>query len=146
MENLFDEGKDARVTERKIRTVERIIESIDEMKEQFNFVPSNSYSDALMNLYYNNCIFLDDYTGRILAESKATMECVLYSEYYWGHCFIKRAKELMYTDAGFEQWHYKIIEKMEHSGMEIDYALLERIDSNIEPLITPNGRDTKTRW
>jgi len=47
-----------------------------------------------------------------------------------GHRFIERLKAISLSDAGFEQWHFSLIEKIESSCGAVDFTLLEKIDKN----------------
>ena len=58
------------------------------------------------------------------------MKEILYSLYYWGHRFIERSNAISLSDAGFEQWHFSLIEKIESSCGAVDFTLLEKIDKN----------------
>ena len=114
-----------------------LIQNIEELKKSFHYVNVHDtvfdiiiYEDELLNTYFNNCVFLDDYKERITNQTNITTEDILYSLYYWGHQFLERANELSHIDVGFEQWHFKIIEQIESCCEEIDFSLLEKIENN----------------
>lgn len=109
-----------------------LIQNINELKKIFHYVDDNNivYKDELLNTYHNNCVFLQDYHKQITHQTKITNEDILYSLYYWGHKFLERANETSHYDAGFEQWHFKIINQIELCCGEIDFSLLSKIDNN----------------
>ena len=49
---------------------------------------------------------------------------------YWGHRFIERSNAISLSDAGFEQWHFQLIEQIESTCGEVDFALLKKIENN----------------
>ena len=58
------------------------------------------------------------------------MKEILYSLYYWGHSFIEKSNAISISDAGFEQWHFRLIEQIESYCGEVDFVLLEKIENN----------------
>lgn len=109
-----------------------LINNIDELKKAFDYVKDDRivYDDELLNVYHNNCLFLEDYKKQITSQTDITSEDILYSLYYWGHRFLERAGEISYFNAGFEQWHFKIIDQIEYCCGEVDIPLLEKIENN----------------
>lgn len=109
-----------------------LIQNIEEMKKALHYVDDTHiiYGDELLNTYHNYCVFLQDYEEQIINQTTLTVEDVLYSLYYWGHQFLERAHAISHFDAGFEQWHFKIIEQIEYRCGEIDISLLEKIACN----------------
>ena len=102
-----------------------------ELEKAYQFHESDFiYDDEIMNLYYHHCKFLSDYQAQIINETGITMKEILYSLYYWGHCFIERSNAISLSDKGFEQWHFQLIEQIEFSCGEVDFALLEKIENN----------------
>lgn len=112
-----------------------LIHNIEELKNSFHYVNDQHttysiiYEDEPLNTYYNNCVFLDYYKEQITNQTNIATEVILYSLYYWQHQFLKRANELSYFDAGFEQWHFKTIDQIEIHCGQVDISLLEKIEN-----------------
>jgi hypothetical protein len=111
--------------------IRQLIPNITQLEDTYQFQTDDSaYDDEILKLYYRHCKFLSDYQPRIINESGITMKEILYSLYYWGHRFIERSNAISLSDAGFEQWHFSLIEKIESSCGAVDFTLLEKIDKN----------------
>ncbi|MDE5556369.1 MAG: hypothetical protein K2J32_01565, partial [Ruminococcus sp.] len=83
---------------------------------------------------YNNWLFLDRFYDII--KKTISSEIILYSEYYWATLFINAYYKKYNTDySGFEQCHFKIIDRIEHTLGNVDIALLERIELSIDDKI-----------
>ena len=109
-----------------------LISNIAELEKQYQYCNDKpvAYDDGFLNLYHHHCRFLSDYQERIVNDTNITMKEILYSLYYWGHQFIERANTLSYSDAGFEQWHFQLIEQIEYCCGEVDYDMMEKIENN----------------
>ena len=111
--------------------MQTLIANIHKLENIFQFRMDDSlYDDEILNLYYHHCKFLSDYQKEIINENGITMKQILYSLYYWGHCFIERSNAISLSDKGVEQWHFQLIEQIESSCGEVDFALLEKIDNS----------------
>ena len=111
--------------------IRQLIQNITQLEAKYQFQTDDSaYDDEILNLYYRHCKFLSDYQTQIINESGITKKEILYSLYYWGHRFIERSSAISLSDAGFEQWHFNLIKKIESSCGDVDFALLEKIDKN----------------
>ena len=111
--------------------IRQLIQNITQLEAKYQFQTDDSaYDDEILKLYYRHCKFLSDYQTRIIKESEISMKEILYSLYYWGHRFIERSSAISLSDAGFEQWHFNLIKKIEASCGDVDFALLEKIDKN----------------
>ena len=111
--------------------IRQLIQNITQLEAKYQFQTDDSaYDDEILKLYYRHCKFLSDYQTRIINESEISMKEILYSLYYWGHRFIERSSAISLSDAGFEQWHFNLIKKIEASCGDVDFALLEKIDKN----------------
>ena len=111
--------------------IRQLIPNIAHLEKIYQFQTDDSaYDDEILKLYYRHCKFLSDYQTQIINESGITMKEILYSLYYWGHRFIERSNAISLSDAGFEQWHFSLIEKIESSCGTVDFTLLEKIDKN----------------
>ena len=111
--------------------IRQLIPNITHLEKIYQFQTDDSaYDDEILKLYYRHCKFLSDYQTQIINESGITMKEILYSLYYWGHRFIERSNAISLSDAGFEQWHFSLIEKIESSCGAVDFTLLEKIDKN----------------
>ncbi|MBR6850472.1 MAG: hypothetical protein IKM88_09585 [Lachnospiraceae bacterium] len=49
---------------------------------------------------------------------------------FYGYRFIERSNVISFSDAGFEQWHFRLIEQIESECGEVDFVLLEKIEKN----------------
>ena len=109
-----------------------LISNIEELEKQYPDCNEESaaYDDELLNLYHHHCKFLSDYQEQIVNDTGIPLKEILYSLYYWGHQFIERANAVPLSDAGFEDWHFQLIEQIESCCGEVDCALLEQIDRN----------------
>ena len=108
-----------------------LIPDIFELEKKYQFHDDDTaYDDEILNLYYHHCKFLLDYQMQIINETRITMKDILYSLYYWGYRFIERANVISFSDAGFEQWHFRLIEQIESECGEVDFVLLEKIEKN----------------
>lgn len=108
-----------------------LIPNIIELEKKYQFHADDAvYDNEILNQYYRHCKFLSDYQMQIISENGITMKEILYSLYYWGHRFIERSNAISLTDAGFEQWHFQLIEQIESACGEVDFALLEKIENN----------------
>ena len=111
--------------------IRQLIPNIAYLEKIYQFQTDDSaYDDEILKLYYRHCKFLSDYQAQIINESGLTKKEILYSLYYWGHRFIERSNAISLSDAGFEQWHFSLIEKIESSCSAVDFTLLEKIDKN----------------
>ena len=111
--------------------IRQLIQNITQLEAKYQFQTDDSaYDDEILKLYYRHCKFLSDYQTQIINESGITKKEILYSLYYWGHRFIERSSAISLSDAGFEQWHFNLIKKIEASCGDVDFALLEKIDKN----------------
>ena len=111
--------------------MQTLIANIDKLENIFQFrMDSPPYDDEILNQYFRHCKFLSDYQMQIISENGITMKEILYSLYYWGHRFIERSNAISLSDKGFEQWHFQLIEQIESSCGEVDFALLEMIENN----------------
>ena len=128
-----------------------IIKNIDELKQQFGYETIEQiqkkeyvltdYGDSLLNGYQENVIFLEilrnalhwdfeKYADFFLSRPEIKKESVLYSEYYWNHCWIERAKELSVNAGNGEEWEFWLIEQIDHCENIIDCDLLEKLQNN----------------
>ena len=108
-----------------------LIPNIEELEETYCFRTDDSiYDDELLNLYSRHCRFLSEYQTQIINDTGIALKEILYSLYYWGCRFIERSNEISFYDAGFEQYHFQIIEQIETSCGEVDFDLLEKIENN----------------
>ena len=111
--------------------IRQLIQNITQLEAKYQFQTDDSaYDDEILKLLYRHCKFLSDYQTQIINESGITKKEILYSLYYWGHRFIERSNAISLSDAGFEQWHFSLIEKIESSYGAVDFTLLEKIDKN----------------
>ena len=111
--------------------IRQLIPNIAYLEKIYQFQTDDSaYDDEILKLYYRHCKFLSDYQAQIINESGITKKEILYSLYYWGHRFIERSNAISLSDAGFEQWHFSLIEIIESSCGTVDFTLLEKIDKN----------------
>ena len=108
-----------------------LISNIIELEKKYQFHADDTvYDDEILNQYYRHCKFLSDYQMQIISENGITMKEVLYSLYYWGHHFIERSNAISLSNAGFEQWHFRLIGQIEAACGEVDFALLENIEND----------------
>ena len=92
--------------------IRQLIQNITQLEAKYQFQTDDSaYDDEILKLLYRHCKFLSDYQTQIINESGITKKEILYSLYYWGHRFIERSNAISLSDAGFEQWHFKLIKK-----------------------------------
>ncbi len=108
--------------------------SDNEIKTMSVFKEINEYDNKYINSIYNNFVFLDE-NYDFLCKSGISPETVLYSEYYWGALFIKAYKKEYNKISGCEQFHFKLIDRIEHTTGNVDINLLERIESLINNMI-----------
>ena len=126
-----------------------IINNIEELKKEFgyqniellqkgNYVLSD-YDDILLKTYEQNVIFLEilrnalkldfqKYSYFFLSRPEITKEVILYSQYYWNHQFIRRAKEISINTGDAEEWEFWLIKQIDLLENPIDIELLEKID------------------
>ncbi|MCM1507597.1 MAG: hypothetical protein NC177_10755 [Ruminococcus flavefaciens] len=90
------------------------------------------YDDKHINSIYSNLVFLDElyYT----MPEKISPEIILYSEYYWGTVFINEYRRKYHRNSGCEQFHFKLIERMEYDFGSVDISLLEKIETEISKI------------
>ncbi|GEM_PF-2439121 len=113
-----------------------------ELREKFEYI-ENNYTDELLFYYEDNRVFLDilhkvigfylaEYSDFFSSNPEITKECVLYSEYYWNHLFMERAKVLYQNIkvSESEEWQFHIIKQIDHCDSIIDCFLLEEIENN----------------
>lgn len=104
-----------------------------EIKALSGFREIHEYDDRYINNLCSNYIFLyENYDNICQTESPET---VLYSEYYWGALFIKAYQKKYNRNAGYEQMHFKLIERIEYTLGKVDIALLESIESEADKII-----------
>ncbi len=105
-----------------------LINNIESIKHLSGFAEIHEYSDKHINRLYNNYIFLYEYHNTILSLNDISQKCILYSEYYWGAMFINAYRKKYDKDSGLEQFHFKLIERIEHTLGNVDIILLEKIE------------------
>ncbi|MDE6780642.1 MAG: hypothetical protein K2J40_04185 [Ruminococcus sp.] len=98
-----------------------------EIKSMSGFKEAAKYNDKYINSVYSNYVFLYENYDNIIRNG-ISPETVLYSEYYWGALFISAYRKKYGEDAGFEQFHFKLIDRIEYTIGSVDIALLEKID------------------
>lgn len=108
-----------------------LINDIENIKHLSGFAEISEYSDKQINRLYNNYIFLYEYHNIILRLHDISQKCILYSEYYWGAMFINAYRKKYGTDTGFEQFHFKLTDRIEHTLGNVDITLLEKIESAV---------------
>lgn len=108
--------------------------SDNEIKFMSVFREINEYNDKNINNIYNNCVFLyENYD--FLCKSGISPETVLYSEYYWEELFIRTYQKEYNTYSGYEQFHFKLIDCIEHTTGNVDISLLENIESEVSDIV-----------
>lgn len=90
----------------------------------FREVPE--YDDKYINGIYNNVLFLDGFHDNIISP-----EIILYSEYWWVTLFISEHNKKYGRDCGWEQFQFKLIERIEYTLGSVDIELLEKIEKDI---------------
>ena len=108
-----------------------LIKDIENIKNLSGFSEISEYKDKQINRLYNNHIFLYEYYNIILSRTNISPKCILYSEYYWGAMFIKAYTKKYGQDCGLEQFHFKLIDRIEHTLGDVDIILLEKIESAV---------------
>lgn len=110
----------------------------NEIKSFPAFMEIHEYSDQDINDIYNNYVFLyENYD--FLCKSGLSPETVLYSEYYWGELFIQAYQKKYNTNSGYEQFHFKLIDRIEHTTGNVNIPLLESIESEVNDIVTLYG-------
>ncbi len=108
-----------------------LINDIESIRNFLGFTEISEYSDKQVNRFYNNYVFLYEYYNIILSQTDISPKCILYSEYYWGAMFINAYSKKYGRDCGFEQFHFKLIDRIEHTLGNVDIILLEKIESAV---------------
>lgn len=104
-----------------------------EIEALLGFRKINGYDDRYINSLHSNYIFpYLNYDNIFQTESPET---ILYSEYYWGTLFIKAYRKKYNKNSGYEQMHFKLIERIEYTLGEVNIALLESIESATDKII-----------
>lgn len=107
--------------------------SENQIKSFSGFREILEYDDKYINSLYSNYVFLyENYDNICNTESPET---VLYSEYYWGALFIKAYQKKYNKLSGCEQFHFKLIDRIEHTLGNVDIDLLENIESSVDKII-----------
>lgn len=128
-----------------------IIKNIEELKKQFGYqnikrlkkefcYVTSSYDDVFLIRYEENLIFLDilreilsfhvlEHSDFFSAKPEITLECILYSEYYWNFLLLKRAETLSLMIGDLEEWQFYLIKQIDLHA-KIDCDLLEKIENN----------------
>ena len=105
-----------------------------EIKSMPEFKEITEYDDKYINSIYNNWVFLDRFYDTM--KKTISPEIILYSEYYWITLFINAYYKKYHTNySGFEQFQFKLIERIEHTLESVDIALLERIELSTDKII-----------
>lgn len=106
-----------------------------EIKSMSGFSEVTEHNDVYLDNIYSNYVFLDKNYDNII-RTGISPETVLYSEYYWGALFIRAYHKKYNKDSGCEQYHFKLIDRIEHTVTgNVDIELLEKIESYINNLI-----------
>lgn len=106
-------------------TRERIYEEF--LKLGAHFV---TYTDQKLQTCMDNWLFFDIAEERIRQVQGSSLECVLFSKYYWAMQFQARYQELYGEDAGLEQQCYQIFEEIlsQIPFDEMHWDVLQAID------------------
>ncbi len=108
--------------------MEIIKDKIKEIMIRVGYVYKENYSDKQIN-YSLNCWYLFDKKEKELQELMGiTLECILYSKYYWCTQYKKRYEEIFEKDAGIDQQQYKIIEEITQRIKNVDWNIIQEIE------------------
>lgn len=105
-----------------------LTDNIKEFQDKLGFENKIEYEDEKVNTYYNNWRFLYEYQKELSEIADISVDSILYSEYYWSARFVQEYHNRYGKDAGFDQRHFKLIEKIEHTLGSVDVLLLEKLE------------------
>lgn len=115
MRYIIDDGKIERIVkEQKFEIDDSHIIEIHEQelkRSLYNYLFLKQYIDVLHNQYF------------------FTFEELLYSQYYWFLHFKKKYGARFGSDAGMEQQAFQLLESLTGEMEEIDWGLIEEIES-----------------
>lgn len=106
-------------------------EEIEHMYGEIGYVVRNRHEDVELNCLLNYWCFLEEKEVEILEVINETLDVILYSKYYWSTKYIQKYTKSYGQDAGLEQQHYKIIEEMDQRLDDVDWEMIEEIDTMI---------------
>lgn len=88
------------------------------------------YDHQEVNIYANYYRYISQEEKQILIEYQKSLECILYSKYYWYTKFMKAYISYYGEDSGIRQQQFKILEEIDQRlKNQVDWTIIEEIES-----------------
>lgn len=102
---------------------------IEDLMVQINYKLKDKENDRDLNKRLNYYFLLEEKEKELQELVGLSLECILYSKYYWFTKYKEKCRALYGMDAGIEQQQYKIIEEISQRLIEVKWELIEEIEN-----------------